>query len=223
MTKEEIIEQHQGIIIKLARAYLHRNVEFLDLVQAGNLGLLEAFERFEPIKEVKFVTYAFFWVHKMIQEAARNSGSIVTIPTHIHRLQKKVNEARAQYETYWGDSPDYSEISVMTELTEAEIRKADFLVYIKYLEQDNDFSFGGRTYISCHESPCSHIDEEKICFQRLLETLPGREKTVLKLRSQDKTLEEIGSILGYTRERIRQLEEVALEKLQRLVKTERRK
>lgn len=207
MNKDQAIQDNQGLVMKLARRYKTYKVDFLDLVQAGNLGLLEAFERYDDKKSNggSFFTYAFYWVKKRIKEEVANSH-IVKIPPHTQGIRNRVVKARAAYNAFFGDHPDEAELAAMLDTTEEEITKTDFRCDVDY------FSDVDTILVNEQEEVYSDTDE----LLAFIRDMPNKEAFVLFSRQEGITLEDIGKELGgLCRERVRQIEEDGLNRIKK--------
>lgn len=208
MTKDQAIRDNQGLIMKLARRYKTYKVDFFDLVQAGNLGLLEAFERYSKKKSngASFFTYAFYWVKKRIKEEVANSH-IVKIPPHIQSIRNRAAKATAYYNAYFGDSPDEAELAAMLDTTEDEILKTNFRCDVEYFSD-------ALNNVPASEHKDVYSDHPN--FSTLIKKLSDREAFVLFSRQEGCTQDSIGKELGgICRERVRQIEKGALERIKK--------
>jgi len=210
MNKEKCIANNQGLVIKLARRYLNKRVDFLDLVQAGNLGLLDAFEHYSEAKSngASFFTYAFYWVKKRIKEEVVNSH-LIRIPSNVQGTRNRIAAAKAEYSTLFGDQPDETELADMLDTTEDEILKTNFRCDVNYFSDLNNTAAPER----------EELISSKQKLSKLIKNMPEKEMFVLLNRQEGDTLDVIGKKLGgLTRERVRQLEKKGLERLQRRVR-----
>ena len=204
MTKEQAIQDNQGLVMKLARRYKNNRVEFLDLVQAGNLGLLDAFERYDKKKSNggSFFTYAYYWVKKRIKEEIANSH-IVKIPPHIQNIRNNIAKAKALYNVFFGESPDEAELAAMLDTTEDEIAKTNFRCDVNYFSDLNNV-------------PAQEEVSRKHEIAAFIKDLPEKEMFVLFSRQAGLTLEKIGKELGgLCRERVRQIEKDGLNRIKK--------
>jgi len=204
MTKEKCIADNQGLVIKLARRYMNKCVDFLDLVQAGNLGLLDAYENYSEEKSngASFFTYAFYWVKKRIKEEVANSH-LIRIPFNVQNIRNKIAGAKAEYSTLFGDQPNDTELADILNTTEDEILKTNFRCDVGYFSDLNN-------------TPA--LEKEELISSRktlttFIKNMPEKEMFVLLNRQEGYTLDEIGKDLGLCRERIRQIEKKGLERL----------
>jgi RNA polymerase sigma factor (sigma-70 family) len=205
-TRKAAIEDNQGLVIMIAKRYSGKGVEFHELLQAGNLGLLEARARFDPGRNVKFCTYAYDWVVKTIKDAIYHNY-IVRVPQNVQGVRNKVAIATASYNAYHGSNPAPAELASLTGETEESIEKVSV--------------HSGKTYFCESDEIVDRTSLDADIEDRLLrkkanevfKTLTEIDQKVLHMRSTGMTLAEVGKKLHYTRERVRQREEAALAKL----------
>lgn len=222
---KKLTEANLRLVVSIAKRYVGRGVEFLDLIQDGNLGLMKAIERFDPEKGFKLSTYATWWIRQSIERCVGNNGRTVRIPIHEIEKINKLNRIERQYVQKHGVSPTIKELAAEMDIPVAKVQE------LKYYSQDStsldatvgddEDSFLGdfvkdENAISPEEYAISEIIKNEL--NNVLETLTEREEQILRLRfglddGRPKTLEEIGQMLGVTRERIRQIETKSLRKL----------
>ena len=216
MTKEQAIEQNRGLVYKVAKRYKNSKVEFLDLVQAGYLGILDAYEHYSEDKAKEngntFYTYAFYWVKKRIQEEATNVH-LVKIPVNIQSTRNSIYKAEASYEALFGKEPDEYSLATMLDMGVEEISKTNFRCDVEFFSDVNNVP-----------APNQEISLDPK-FSTFVENLSYNETFVLVCREHNLTLEETGRRLGsalgkraLSRERIRQIEEQALNIIKRRIK-----
>jgi len=195
MTKDEIIRDYQGLVMKIARKWTGRGVDFLDLVQEGNLGLLAAFDRFDTTRGVKFITYATPWVNKYIREAALTSGNIVRLPLHVQRSAHQEREKARKIEMQYGYTITVGCVKdpIAVVLDEGMIA-----------------------------SPTTH-DPLLEDILEAVPVLTWAEAIIVRFRYVDGlTLAECGNALKYTKSRAQQIEKGALSKLRKRISANRR-
>lgn len=199
MDRDEIIRKHQGIVIKIARKWTGRGLDFLDLVQEGNLGLLAAYEKFDPDKGVKFITYAVPYVRKFIREAALNKGAIVRVPLHIQREAHQKKEKARKIEALYGHT--------------VELCVARDPISLAYDDNVRDKVFSAQNQVNP-------------LIPEVIEAIPAltwAEVIVIRLRFvEGYTLEACGDAIGRTKSRIQQIEKGALSKLRKRIAANRR-
>jgi len=205
LTRQEAIEDNQGIVIKLARRYSCKQIEFHDLVQAGNMGLLEAYERFDPDRGVQFLTYAYNWIRKAIKEEVANAH-LVRLPQNVQRIRNQVAQVSAEHYSENGEQLDAEELADILDTDTALVENAQqhdgVVVHIDEDLQD-DQSIEERVSVSILGVRLNHA------FQNLND----KDKKILHLRNEGHTLYEIAAQLGYTPERIRQRQNNAIARL----------
>lgn len=220
MTKEQAIEQNRGLVHKLARRYKNSKVDFLDLVQAGYLGILDAYDHYSEEKakgERPFFTYAFYWVKKRIKEEAAN-GHLVKIPVNIQGTRNNVAKAKASYQALFGNEPDEFSLATMLDTDVEEISKTIFRCDVEFFSDVDTIPVANQPTMP------------KIPLSTFIEKLTYNETFVLVAREHNFTLEEIGKRLGavhgrkpLSRERIRQIEEQGLKRIKKRLKTRKKK
>jgi RNA polymerase sigma factor (sigma-70 family) len=224
--KERFITSNLRLVFLVAKSYKNRGLDFEDLVMEGNLGLIKAVEKFDPSRGFRFSTYAFAWIRQTMGRAIDNSVSIVRIPVHVQNEIRKVLKAQGELKLVLKREPTHAEIAEAVEISEAEV--SDLLAsYSCPVSLDAKVKEDSKTtYADFLADSKPSIDENieamlrSESVQKAVSSLKENQAKVIVLRfgldgQEPKTLEEIGAILGYTKENARQLEKTALDKLRK--------
>ena len=227
--REQMIKANLRLVVKIAHDYEGYGLPLLDLISEGNIGLMKAVERFDPSKGGKLSTYGAWWIKQSIKRALANQSKTIRLPVHLVDKIAKMRRLSMKLQEEIGREPSDDELAAemgipvhrVSQMRTAAIRPASLDAPIG---DDDSNTFGEIVEDENAETPYANLEDKTVTkmLREMVKTLDPREETILRFRfgldgGTEKTLEEVGKKFGVTRERVRQIQNIALRKLRKMI------
>ncbi|MFN4033725.1 MAG: sigma-70 family RNA polymerase sigma factor [Fimbriimonadales bacterium] len=217
--REQLVQANLRLVMAIAKHYTGRGLSMIDLIQEGNLGLMRAVQQFDPTRGSRFATYATWWIRQAISRALQEQATIIRVPQHMTKALQQVRQAAALLQQELGREPTVHEVAQRAKLSPEQVHELMHAIAkpisLEMPINDSDGSVLGDIIAAETEAEW----EQAVDWESLMARLNEREKTVIRLRygldgHSPHTLEEIGKLLGLSKERVRQIESRAIQKMQ---------
>jgi RNA polymerase primary sigma factor len=223
---KKLVKHNLKFVVSVAKKYKNLGIPLLDLINEGNLGLIKAAKKFDPDRDIKFISYAAWWIKQSIMKYITEQGTPIKIPLKAKNRIQKLESLKEDYKRTFNEEPLDEELMEMADVSEKELKNAEFARFRfdsldEYVNDDKDVALGDLISLEEESLEEKHIHDTLIEeVNKFIDTLPERERDIIKLRyglydGRPRTLREIGEKYGISKERVRQLENSIMNKLRK--------